>query len=208
MKKYHVIGVMVLNLILKKRLSLGVNFRSDYPDESVSLVERLNCNNIEICIKTEELVEVLSIKFKGELPKEDFFVFYTWRAIIADYAYRIWNKNKNITIPLTEDICFLTEGLEEVNSLPIGLIDIHKYMRFGDVRFTRKEIITIRMLLFHCKIKEISAFHGCSEASEHKRIQRIKQKLNCPYASSSRLFTILRTKGITLACLEGLITYR
>lgn len=78
-------------------------------------------------------------------------------------------------------------------------------MRFGHIRFTRKEMITIRLLLSHCKVKEISYIQGCSEATENKRIQRIKEKLGYPYVSSSGLFTALKEQGITLACLETLI---
>ncbi len=65
-------------------------------------------------------------------------------------------------------------------------------------------MITIRLLLSHCKVKEISYIQGCSEASENRRIQNIKEKL-FPYASSSGLFTALKEQGITLACLETLI---
>lgn len=87
------------------------------------------------------------------------------------------------------------------------MLDIHQYMRFGNIRFTRKEMITIRLLLSHCKVKEISYIQGCAEANEHKRIQRIKEKLGCPHVSSSGLFTVLKEHGITLACLETLVSY-
>ncbi len=97
----------------------------------------------------------------------------------------------------------MTDYDEEV--LDKNLIDIHQYMRFGNIRLTRKEILTIRLLLSHRKIKEISAIQGCSEASEHKRIQRIKEKLGCPHASSGGVFNALKENGITLACLDTLV---
>ncbi|MBN6367861.1 hypothetical protein JZL89_21230, partial [Providencia rettgeri] len=81
------------------------------------------------------------------------------------------------------------------------------YMRFGNIRFTRKEMITIRLLLSHCRVKEISYIQGCSEATENKRILRIKEKLGCSYTSPSGLFQALKENGITLACLESLVSY-
>ncbi|SUC32946.1 Uncharacterised protein [Providencia rettgeri] len=47
----------------------------------------------------------------------------------------------------------------------------------------------------------------CSEATENKRIQRIKEKLGCSYSSPSGLFKALKENGITLACLESLVSY-
>lgn len=81
------------------------------------------------------------------------------------------------------------------------MLDTHKFIRFGNVVFTQKEMLTIRLLLSQYKLKEISYIQGCSETSEHKRIQNIKDKLGCPHASSSGLFKVLKEHGITLACL-------
>lgn len=95
---------------------------------------------------------------------------------------------------------------DRINNDSADILDIHQYMRFGNIRFTRKEILTIRLLLSHRKVKEISAVQGCSEASEHKRIQRIKEKLGCPHASSGGVFHALKENGITLACLDTLVS--
>lgn len=54
-------------------------------------------------------------------------------------------------------------------------------MRFGEIIFTRKEMITIRHLLSHRKIKEIAAIQGCSLSVEQQRIHRIKEKVGCHY---------------------------
>lgn len=101
----------------------------------------------------------------------------------------------------------MVENNLDNNEKEAEILDVHQYMRFGNIRFTRKEIVTIRLLLSHCKVKEISYIQGCSEVCEHKRIQRIKEKLDCPHASSSGLFMALKENGITLACLETLVSY-
>nr|EHZ7766319.1 hypothetical protein [Providencia rettgeri]EIJ7169461.1 hypothetical protein [Providencia rettgeri] len=128
------------------------------------------------------------------------------RPTIADYAHGIWKSNDDY-LPLRENIELLVENNLDNNEKEAEILDVHQYMRFGNIRFTRKEIVTIRLLLSHCKVKEISYIQGCSEVCEHKRIQRIKEKLDCPHASSSGLFMALKENGITLACLETLVSY-
>lgn len=132
---------------------------------------------------------------------------YKYRPTIADYAHRVWEKNDELLLPLRADNISPVNLQGNSDDEKTELLDIHQYMRFGNIRFTRKEIITIRLLLSHCRVKEISAIQGCSEASENKRIQRIKEKLDCPHVSSSGLFNVLKENGITLACLETLVRY-
>ncbi|MBO3021199.1 hypothetical protein J0A81_21935, partial [Providencia rettgeri] len=136
-------------------------------------------------------------------------LLYKCRPTIIDFAYESWKKDKdNYTIlPLREEIKFPVNIVNKRSEQEFEPLDIHPYMRFGNIRFTRKEIITIRLLLSHCRVKEISYMQGCSEATENKRIQRIKEKLGCSYTSPSGLFQALKENGITLACLESLVSY-
>jgi len=164
---------------------------------------------IDFCTQYDNTFEVISINSKKAISIADMTAIYKYRPTISDYAHKIWNQKPEIVLPIRADIPLSSDVLKQTNTegQSIELLDVHQYMRFGHIRFTRKEIITIRLLLSLCRVKEISAIQGCSEASEHKRIQRIKEKLNCPYVSPSGLFNALKEQGITLACLETLVSF-
>ena len=132
---------------------------------------------------------------------------YKWKPTIADYAHRVWHQDRDIILPLREEIPTYKELTNKKHDSTNDLLDVHPYMRFGNVRFTRKEMITIRLLLAHRKVKEIAAIQGCLITTEHARIQRIKKKLNCEHHSLGGLFNALKEHGITMSCLETLITY-
>ncbi|MCW2257653.1 hypothetical protein M2263_003744 [Providencia alcalifaciens] len=97
--------------------------------------------------------------------------------------------------------------LQPIEEQSIESFDIQQYMRFGNICFTREEIMTIRLLLSNCQLSEISVIQGCSEDIENERIQKIKDKLDCPYVTDNRLFNVLKEQGITLPCLETLVRY-
>lgn len=98
-------------------------------------------------------------------------------------------------------------ALQTIGEQSSESFDIQQYMRFGNIRFTREEVMTIRLLLSNCQISEISIIQGCSEDIENERIQKIKDKLDCPYATDNGLFNVLKELGITLPCLETLVRY-
>ncbi|MCW2257647.1 DNA-binding CsgD family transcriptional regulator [Providencia alcalifaciens] len=161
---------------------------------------------VDFCTQYGDIFEITSINSKKNLSLSDMMAIYKYRPIIADYAHKIWSQDPKIVLPVRANILLSPDEMKNKDRTSSELLDSHQYMRFGNIRFTRKEVITIKLFLSHCRVKEISAIQGCSEASEHKRIQRIKEKLNCPYVSSSGLFNVLKEQGITLACLDIFIS--
>ncbi|WP_336193707.1 hypothetical protein [Providencia stuartii] len=194
-----------LGLIFKDRLAPGIKCWSDYSELHKKTMNKLYRDKIDICIKYGEIYEIFSIGYMNKLPIGSIMTLYTCRPIIADYAFLIWNKNKKATFNFKKNSHIEFDFPQKNNMTMSDLLNIHGYMRFGDVRLTRKEIITIKLLLSQYKLKEISAYHGCSLFSEQKRIQRIKEKLDCSFTSASGLFHILKAKGITSAYLDDLI---
>ncbi|MGO2303635.1 MAG: hypothetical protein ACTH5W_02895 [Providencia sp.] len=198
-----------LDKIISERLSSGIQYWANYSNSYKNTLAKSNKNalKVDFCTKYGGVYEITSINSKKKLSIKDMIAIYKCRPIVSDYAHSTWKKDDSVILPQRENIVLPIESIGNQELQEVEPLDIHQYMRFGNIRFTRKEIITIRLLLSHCKVKEISYIQGCSEACEHKRILRIKEKLNCPHASSSSLFNALKENGITLACLETLVSY-
>ncbi|MDB9566783.1 helix-turn-helix transcriptional regulator [Providencia rettgeri] len=196
-----------LDLLVNERLKSRIQYWDSYTSPFKKTLAKAEKNKfkIDICNRYGDIFEITTINANRQLTLSDMIQFYSLKPILADYSHRIWSKAPELLLPLRACVPMASE-LEGIKSNERSqLLSEHKYMRFGHIRFTRKEMITIRLLLSHCKVKEISYIQGCSEASENRRIQNIKEKLGCPYVSSSGLFTALKEQGITLACLETLI---
>lgn len=198
-----------LDLLVNERLTSGIQYWNNYSEAYAKTLAKTDKRAVKVdfCTQYGNTYDVISINTKHNIPITDMMKIYKYRPTIADYAHRAWRKNDDLALPLRANNITPANLQENSEDEKTELLDIHQYMRFGNVRFTKKEIITIRLLLSHCRIKEISAIQGCSEASENKRIQRIKEKLDCPHVSSSGLFSVLKENGITLACLETLVRY-
>lgn len=197
-----------MDLLISDRLNAGIQYWNNYSDKYKSVLKKGKNNQFkaDFCTRHGDVFEIISINAGSKLSVSDMMDVYKWKPTISDYANRLWQKNEALILPLRAEF---NEGDNEsklINKDSTDILDIHQYMRFGNIRLTRKEILTIRLLLSHRKIKEISAIQGCSEASEHKRIQRIKEKLGCPHASSGGVFNALKENGITLACLDTLVS--
>ncbi|AVX38240.1 TPA: helix-turn-helix transcriptional regulator [Yersinia enterocolitica] len=198
-----------LDLSISERIIPGMQCWRDYSSKhsEVLLKNDKRESKIDICTRHGNIYEILSINSKRKLSFSDVMTIYKWKPTIADYAYRVWHQDLDIVLPLREKISPNKKIPNQKDDSTDELLTIHPYMRFGNVRFTRKEMITIRLLLSHRKVKEISAIQGCSITAEHSRIQRIKQKLNCKHHSLGGLFNALKNHGITLSCLETLLAY-
>lgn len=193
-----------LDLLLNERLNPGIQYWSSYSESFKKTLARADKSNLKVdfCQNQNESFEVITINTNRQLSLSDMASIYKYRPIISDYAHQVWKKNPEIALPMRAEISLPTNNSDQ--KLGEQLIT-HQHMRFGDIRFTAKEMLTIKLLLSHCRVKEISYIQGCSEMSEHKRIQNIKEKLDCPHASPSGLFKALRDHGVTLACLDTLI---
>lgn len=198
-----------LDLLLNERLTAGYQFWSNYSEIHSQILSKKNDKllKIDICIHYDEFYEIFSIDSQGKLPIKDLMEVYQWRPVISDYMHCVWSKHQNVILPLRVPVTRKDINLINENNFNDSLLDTHKFMRFGNVIFTKKEMLTIRLLLSQCKVKEISAIQGCSEDAEKKRIFNIKDKLGCTHMSPNELFKRLREKNITLACLDNLINY-
>ncbi|HFF8522649.1 TPA: helix-turn-helix transcriptional regulator [Providencia rettgeri] len=190
---------------VKERLIPGIQYWNNYSTAFQNTLSKTDKKEMKVdfCTQYGDVYEITSINSRKKFSCNELLELYKLRAVISDYSQNVWKDNEDIILPLRADIS-LSQQLED-NARDI--LDVHHYMRFGNIRFTRKEMMTIRLLLSHCRVKEISYIQGCSEATENKRIQRIKEKLGCSYTSPSGLFKALKENGITLACLESLVSY-
>lgn len=197
-----------IDLLINERLKAGIHYWNNYCNIFKDIMKKGKNNDykIDFCTRHGNILELISVNTVSKLSVADIMTIYKWKPIISDYASRLWDKNRDVILPLRAEINKDLNEKSLLNKDSADILDIHQYMRFGNIRFTRKEILTIRLLLSHRKVKEISAVQGCSEASEHKRIQRIKEKLGCPHASSGGVFNALKENGITLACLDTLVS--
>lgn len=198
-----------LDLLIKERLTSGIQYWDNYSNAYNATFSKNSKNimKVDFCSQHDDVFNIISINTNKHFSVAETFAIYKYKPIIADYAQRIWLKNTEVILPLRAEISITSINDTEADENSVELLDIHQYMRFGNIRFTRKEMITIRLLLSQCRIKEISYIQGCSEASEHKRIQNIKDKLGCLHASSSGLFKVLKEHGVTLACLGVLANF-
>ncbi|CQD35208.1 helix-turn-helix transcriptional regulator [Yersinia mollaretii] len=198
-----------LDLRISERIVPGIQYWNDYSSKHAEtlLKNKKRQSKVDVCTQYGNVFELLSVNSKRKLSFNDMMAIYKWKPIIIDYAHRVWYQDRDIVLPLREEISDLKDIVKNSYDSMSELLDVHPFMRFGNIRFTRKEMITIRLLLSHRKVKEISAIQGCSITTEHARIQRIKQKLDCEHHSSGGLFNALKEHGVTLSCLETLIAY-
>ncbi|WP_272521563.1 hypothetical protein [Providencia sp. PROV202] len=196
-----------IDKLVEERLKSSLQYWNNYSDSLQQILAKAKKNKfkVDFCNRYGNTFEITTVNSNKQLTFSDMLSIYKHRPIISEYAYQLWKKSPEVVLPMRANISLDTKLLGKTKNVTPELLNPHKYMRFGNIRFTRKEMITIRLLLSHCKVKEISYIQGCAEANEHKRIQHIKDKLGCPHVSSSGLFTALREHGITLACLETLI---
>ncbi|MFJ1231110.1 hypothetical protein ACRBEF_17520 [Yersinia proxima] len=197
-----------LDLNTSERLTPGVQHWNNYSYKFSEALKKSHKkgSKVDICTQHNSVFEIITVNSINRLSFADMVTIYKWKPVIADYAHREWCKHQDIVLPLRENITLPMNRKKVIHSSD-ELLNIHPYMRFGDLKFTQKEIITIRLLLSHRKVKEICAIQGCSLTSEHKRIQRIKEKLNCQHHSLGGLFNVLKENGITLACLDTQINF-
>lgn len=197
-----------LDLQISERLATGIQYWKNYsPMFLASLLKFKNGRfkeKTDICTRHDSTFELISINSRKTLSPKDILAAIKFKPILSDYTYQLWKKQnqKKTALPLRENIT-----LDKIiaNNTHEDALDYHHYMRFGNIRFTQKEVITIRLLLSHRKVKEIAAFQGCTTTTERIRIHRIKEKLNCQHQSPASLFKALKEHGVTLACLDVLI---
>ncbi|EEQ11438.1 hypothetical protein ymoll0001_20080 [Yersinia mollaretii ATCC 43969] len=195
-----------LDLLTSQRIVPGIQYWSNYSSKHTDtlLKNSKRESKVDICTQYENVFELLSINSRRNLSFTDVMTLYKWKPIIAHYAERVWSQNQDVILPLREDIPLYEDSADNSSAVSV---DSHPYIRFGNIQFTRKEIITIRLLLSDLKIEDISAIQRCSLTSEYARIQQIKEKLNCEQHSSVGLVNAFKDHGITLSSLDLFTVY-
>ncbi|WP_455433225.1 hypothetical protein [Yersinia aleksiciae] len=193
-----------LDLLTSERLVPGIQYWNNYSSKHAETLLKNSKRGIkiDICTQHENVFEILSVNSKRKLSIADVMEIYKWKPVISYYARRIWNQNPDVILPLREEIPIHEDIMDEEYNSTNESYDIRPYIRFGNIQFTRKEIITIRLLLSHITIDEIYSIQRCSVAAEHARIQLIKEKLGCEHHSLGGLLNAFKEQGITLSCLE------
>lgn len=198
-----------MDLKISERIVPGIQYWNDYSPKHAEILLKNNREgvSVDICTQCGNVYELLSINSKVNLTYTDMMAVFKWKPIIAFYAQRIWHQNRDVILPLREEIPIHEDVSNKGYKSLWGALCSNPYMRFGNIQFTRKEIITIRLLLSNQKIEDIAAIQRCSVKSEYVRIQKIREKLNCESHSSEGLFNALQEHGITLSCLNKLTVY-
>lgn len=198
-----------LDLNISERIVPGIQFWNHYSSKHTETLLRNSKREakVDICTQYGRVFEILSINSKRKLSLPNIMTLYKWKPIVAFYAQNVWSQTQDNILPLREEISSNQHLMKDADGHFNESLNSDPYMRFGDVNFTRKEIITIRLLLSHKKVKEISSIQRCSVTSEKARIQRIKEKLNYGPNSLGGLFNALKEHGISLSCLEELTVY-
>ncbi|NIH03755.1 helix-turn-helix transcriptional regulator [Providencia rettgeri] len=191
-----------MDLSLKERLFSGVQYWCNYSDAYQKILTKLDKGNkkIDICNRYNNLFEIFSLNANHKVPYEHLLTLYQWRSIVSEYAYKQWSENKTVALPLRQKI-----ELYEPEPIICRGKETPNFIRFGQLSFSNKEALTIRLLLSHRNIKEISRIQGCSEDEEYRRLNNIKKKLNCEMVSQKECFSVMKEHGITLASLEKLM---
>ncbi|HII2980415.1 TPA: hypothetical protein ACY2HE_001675 [Yersinia enterocolitica] len=198
-----------LDLHISERILPGIQYWSSYSScysETLNKIAKKE-TKVDICTQRGHVFEIMSVNSSRKLSTTDILGILRYKPVISDFARKLWKQKKqqSIVLPVRENICnSITQKDEDGYD---DILNHHPYMRFGEIVFTRKEMITIHNLLAHRRIKEIAAIQGCSLSVERQRIHRIKEKMNCQYQPLSALFTALKLHGVTLSCLDIFITY-
>lgn len=198
-----------LDLQISERIVPGIQYWNDYSSKysKVLLRNKKRETKVDICTQYKNTFEILSINSKAKLSHADMMTIFKWKPIIAYYSNRVWSESLDNILPLREEIIIHKDSIEEEYDATDESVDICPYIRFGNIQFTRKEIVTIRLLLSYVKVDEISAIQRCSSTAEHTRIKLIKKKLNCKNNSPEELLNKLNEHGVTLPCLDRITVY-
>ncbi|EEP89022.1 hypothetical protein [Yersinia kristensenii] len=197
-----------LDLHISERIIPGIQHWCNYSSchgETLSKSGKKE-TKVDICTQSGSVFEIMSVNADRKLSTAETLAILKYKPVISDFARKLWKppKQQSVILPIREQISYPNPKMEDEHE---DALNSHPYMRFGEIVFTRKEMITIRHLLSHRRIKEIAAIQGCSLSVEQQRIHRIKEKVNCQNQPLSALFNALKLHGVTLSCLDIFITY-
>ncbi len=192
-----------LDLKIHERCVEGVHYWTEYSNVHNRVFQgkkNLDMLKLDICTKIQCGYEIFSISMLKPRELLNTTNVFKLKAAVCHYASKSRKSWKASThLPLRKQ-------LQTSTSLPPQkkIKNLYEYpcFFFNGIVFTLKEMQTIRSLLELKTIKEIAAYHHCTPTAEKQRINRIRQKLNCEHFPFSRLFTVLKEKGILAACMD------
>jgi DNA-binding CsgD family transcriptional regulator len=192
-----------LDLKLSERCREGMHSWTEYSHPHKKSLCKIgkNITKIDICTKTNDGYELFSVSQTQSNDLSQIVNAFKLKAAVSHYAARMQNLQYDKTrLPLRQ----------KLSPIYIDKITLPEYPHFffNGINFTPTEMNTIRLLLELKTIKEIATYHYCTLTAEKRRIEHIKQKLSCENQPLSKLFSVLRKRGVTAACLESYITYQ
>lgn len=184
-----------LDLYLTERLTPGFKLWSAYSGHHNNMFfndRELKCR-VDICMKYGRIYEIISFKLKRELFNKDIAQLCKLRGIFSDYANLNWHGENKIALPLRSPLSD-TYCLIEKNGI-----------YFGDVYLTRKELLSIKLLLLNKNIYEISAIQGSEIEDELRGVNAILAKFESNVEND--FIKTLNYHGITLSTLNSFGLY-
>lgn len=180
-----------LDLYLNERLTPGFKFWSGYSEHHNNIFfndNDLKCR-VDICMKYGRIYEIVSFKMKRELLIKDINQLFKLRGVFSDYANLNWYGKDKVILPLrsnlSEDSCLISKD---------GIF-------LGDVYLTRKELLSLKLLLSNKNINEVSAIQGNEVEDEIRIVSAILKKFGDDFVKT------LNYHGITLSILNLFCLY-
>lgn len=178
-----------------KRCEPGVRYWNELDSDHSRILFETTKSQLKVDFTTRhgQYIEIFSIGMNDRNSRIEMCDIIRQKPRVSNLLYLIgkeYNVEK-IQVPKTHTNCLTNNNDEYIGG---------KHLKFGDIRFTEKEMQTITLLLQMRTIKEICAFHQCNRAAETKRINNIKEKLGCAGMGFSMMYDRLNHYGITLSC--------
>ncbi|MCL9783678.1 hypothetical protein M9194_19825 [Vibrio sp. S4M6] len=185
-----------------KRCEPGLRYWDELDNEHSRLVfEKTNSQlKVDFATRHGNFIEIFSIGMKNRNSRFEISEIIRAKPKVSNLLHIISKEHglEKIQVPNTPSGELLVTSDSDIEG---------KYYRFGDIRFTKKEMETIRLLLQLRSPKEISWYHSCTYEAEKKRINNIKEKLGCKGSPLSSVHDALNFYGITLSCAINTLKY-
>ncbi|MDV5226683.1 hypothetical protein RZ760_012175 [Providencia rettgeri] len=184
-----------LDLCLNERLIPGFKLWSNYSDHyNNKLLNKANLKcRADLCIKYGNIYEIISFKLKGNVSNKDIMYLYRIRGVLSEYAKLNWYGKDKVSLPLRIDV---TENVKYTEEDKIY---------FGDFYLTRKEFLSVKLLLLNKSIDEISTIQGNGTSDELNRLDSIMKRLKG--SAKGDIIKTFRHNGITLPILNAFSLY-
>ena len=125
---------------------------------------------------------------------------------LAYYAHKIRKKErKKVVYPLRDPLVSSVLKMDK-RTIKNNLDQHEKRYRFHDINLTSLEIKYLKCLSALMSQKEIAYQNQCSETAVRKVILNVKNKFGNGSMPNSKLFQLLKEKGVTLTYLNQFLS--